>query len=395
VRITFISPFPIFPTHGGNRARTLTLIKSLRENGHQISFVLLDSRQLGDCEESRHRSFFGEKNFFFLRRNLLFNFFYYLLRSYRIILRSAKRRFAQTGFRSVDEIYYPPFTRQLKKIHAQLSADIVVVEYVHFSKAFDAFNNRVYKILDVHDSSSDLLTASEEAKGFRRAHAILAIQSAEAELFRLLLGEDADRVQVVSHLLDLNGRVDNANTEGVTFVGSSFDANIVSLKYFIDEVLPLIVTKIPSFKLFVAGSICKDIADQPSIKKLGQVDTLSAAFKAAPISVNPIRKGTGVKIKLLESMSLGVPAVSTEFGVQGIDSTFLGGVVRVSDDDARGFADAVIELTMDSSLRRRLGECGYTCAVRWNESQLTALEMVLTEAENFIARAKAAPGATF
>jgi glycosyltransferase involved in cell wall biosynthesis len=94
-------------------------------------------------------------------------------------------------------------------------------------------------------------------------------------------------------------------------------------------------------------------------------------------------------------MSLGVPAVSTEFGVQGIDSTFLGGVVRVSDDDARGFADAVIELTMDSSLRRRLGECGYTCAVRWNESQLTALEMVLTEAENFIARAKAAPGATF
>ena len=151
MRVTFISPFPIFPPHGGNRARTLTLITYLREMGHQISFVLLNSRQLGDYEEAPHQLFFGESNFIFLGRNPLWNFFYYLLRAYKIMMRFLKKHLGLKNFnlRSVDENYYRPFTRQIETISKQLNADIVVVEYVQFSRAFDAFKEGASALCDI------------------------------------------------------------------------------------------------------------------------------------------------------------------------------------------------------------------------------------------------------
>jgi hypothetical protein len=54
---------------------------------------------------------------------------------------------------------------------------------------------------------------------------------------------------------------------------------------------------------------------------------IADAFALASISINPIIKGTGVKIKLLESLSLGIPTVSTEHGVRGVADQFRKGVI--------------------------------------------------------------------
>jgi hypothetical protein len=381
MRITVVSPVPLFPPHGGNRARMLTLITQLRKLGHHVNFVLLDSRKKGDYAESSHVEFFGE-SFFILKRNPLSNALYLSARAWKMFTRLLKRRLGLRDLQSVDEIYFRPFTRQVAALENHLKSDIACVEYVQFSRAFAAFGQHTYKILDTHDSATGLVEADEEAAAFRRANAVLAIQDCEADMFRSQLGHDADRVAVVSHLLDLEQRLDVSNTIGATFVGSSFDANIASIRYFIDEVLPRVISELPWFKLSVAGSICNDIPDHPSILKLGRVDTLRTAFEASPISINPTRKGTGVKIKLLESMSCGVPIVSTEHGVRGIDPAFLTGVLRVRDKDARTFADAVIELAVNRSLRERLSESAYACAVRWHERQLDALKAILTNAQN-------------
>jgi len=88
-------------------------------------------------------------------------------------------------------------------------------------------------------------------------------------------------------------------------------------------------------------------------------------------------------------MSHGIPVISTKYGVDGIDPTFLDGVVRVDDDDVLGFARAVVELAMNSALRKRLGECSYKCALRWNEKQLSALKTLLSKAEEAMVKADA------
>ena len=82
-----------------------------------------------------------------------------------------------------------------------------------------------------------------------RANKIIAMQDEEAELFRRNLKSQYQRVHVVGHLLDMQECMDLSLTDGVAFIGSSFIANIISLRYFIDGVLPLILKEMPHFKL--------------------------------------------------------------------------------------------------------------------------------------------------
>jgi hypothetical protein len=294
-------------------------------------------------------------------------------------LRRAKRAMMGTvhHLTTIDEIYCDPFTRQMKAIDHLRKYDAVFVEYVHFSKAFGAFSPTAYRILDTHDTFAHEFAPAQEAAGLRRAHFTIAIQDAEAVILRELFGPDADRVHVLSHILDVSERVQAGSTAGATFVGSSFDANVVSITYFLKVVFPLILARLPQFKLFMAGSICEDVADHPSLVKLGQVATLADAFALAPISINPIIKGTGVKIKLLESLSLGIPTVSTEHGVRGVADQFRKGIICTADGDTHGFAAAVIRVFRDPALRQTMADDAFQAARIWNERQHSAMRHLL------------------
>src|SRR5262249_45098594 len=156
---------------------------------------------------------------------------------------------------SVDEIYYRPFSRQIQMIHQTIGFDLAIVSYVYFSKAFEAFGETTYKVLDTHDSFSEELPSPQEVKGFLRADCVLAAQEEEAAFMRKQLGREAGRVRVLSHILDTSTRISVDRTAGATFLGSSFDANIVSLRCFVVQVLPIILEMMPSFRLFIAGTI--------------------------------------------------------------------------------------------------------------------------------------------
>jgi polysaccharide biosynthesis protein PslH len=376
--IVFVSPYPLFPPYGGNRARMLALVRTLQAQAHNVSFVLLTSRRMGDFDENAHRAMLGDR-FYPLYRSPITNTLYLLKRFVQSQSRSVRSRFGKKVKRldSIDELYYGPFTVQLQALFAAKAPDAVIVEYAYFSRAFEAFPTSTLKILDTHDSFEREIVPDQERKGLARADFVLAIQNEEAERFRRLLGPDGDRVAVVSHILPEQSPLSCARSIGATFFGSSFVANLSSLQYFIHDVLPLVLIEAPEFKLVVAGSICRDIENHPAIRKLGTVDTIGDAFVDAPVLINPMRDGTGVKIKLLEAMSLGVPSVSTCFGVRGIDPTFLSGVITVPDQDSREFADKVVELYRDADQRAVLGARAFKDATRWNERQLAALNRLL------------------
>ena len=376
--IVIVSPYPLFPPYGGNRARMLTLIRTLQAQACDVSFVLLTSRQMGDFDQNAHRAMFGD-HFYPLYRSSISNTLYLSKQFVRVQFRSVRSRLGKKVKRldSIDELYYRPFTVQLQTLFAAKAPDAVIVLYAYFSRALEAFPSSTLKIVDTHDSFEREIAADQERKGLARADVVLAIQDEEAERFRRLLGPCGNRVAVVSHILAEQSPLSCARSIGATFFGSSFIANLASLRYFIDDVLPLVLIKAPEFKLVVAGSICRDIEDHPAICKLGTVSTVRDAFVDAPVLINPIRDGTGVKIKLLEAMSLGVPSISTCFGVRGIDPTFLGGVITVPDRDSKGFAKRVVELYRDADQRVVLGARAFKDAARWNERQLAALNRVL------------------
>lgn len=101
------------------------------------------------------------------------------------------------------------------------------------------------------------------------------------------------------------------------FLGSGNDANIISLKGFLRNIMPLVRAARPDIRLVLAGGICGKIEDEEGILKLGRVDDVKDAFTRAPLSINPITLGTGINIKLLDALAAGVPTISTRTGARG------------------------------------------------------------------------------
>jgi glycosyltransferase involved in cell wall biosynthesis len=87
------------------------------------------------------------------------------------------------------------------------------------------------------------------------------------------------------------------------------------------EIFPLIHKKNPSIQLHFAGSFLNvppNQADNAPIYIHGFVAESEIFMQTHGILVLPIKSGSGVRIKLLEAMNLGVPIVTTSAGAQGI-----------------------------------------------------------------------------
>ena len=88
--------------------------------------------------------------------------------------------------------------------------------------------------------------------------------------------------------------------------------------WFINNVLPLI--KRPDVRFVVMGGSAKKIEPYASKNVIvtGYVDCIDKYFSQAALFVAPLTKGAGIKVKILEAMSSGIPVVTSVVGIEGI-----------------------------------------------------------------------------
>jgi glycosyltransferase involved in cell wall biosynthesis len=87
--------------------------------------------------------------------------------------------------------------------------------------------------------------------------------------------------------------------------------------------------------------------DHENIEKVFFADNLNIYYHASKIAICPMLKGTGIKIKVVEAMSYGLPVVGTEKAVDGFSDKKNNGCL-VSDDE-KEFADIIKSLLNNSS----------------------------------------------
>lgn len=395
MRIALISTVPIFPCTGGNRARLLNLSQSMRNLGHDVEFIFLPSRRAGEADWQAHHDYFGAQGVHRLEREGLRDSLYMIT---RVARRTTRKIYGALGsdrshYYGLDEIFYTGFLPQLRDLHAARDYDAAIVIYVFNSKALDAFPDSVLKVIDTHDAFTDRhklfeaagrahagysLRGADEARGLERSHAVMAIQEREAVDFRELTNGTPTRVVTISHTLDRSRKVESPARRSACFIGSDFEANVVSLRYFIDQVMPLVLAVRPDFKLYVAGSVCNAVEDHPAIVKMGRVPHVADAMERGGILINPIVLGTGINIKLLDALACGVPVVSTEFGARGLEESGNGAVLTVPDWDAAGFSRLLLTLMTDDDLWRAASTRASQAAEDWDETQMRALGSVLS-----------------
>lgn len=403
MKVALVSAIPAVPASEGNRSRILQLTRAVRNLGHELHFIYVDTPIAADFNSTAHEAEFGCGYLHLISRqpsrfetrlvgDLSIEAEVIAFRAVRKVHRLLGR---DSGFYNhLDEFYYPEIGRQVRDIQRRLKIDAVIVEYAFHSRAFLGLPNDVLRILDTHDSFADrhkafVNTANKygywfsvppavECRAFRRAHVVVAIQEQEEQAFRQQLGEKPPVLATVSHILDLAGKVEDLASSDFLFLGSGNDANIISLKGFLRNVMPLVRAARPDIRLVLAGGICGKIEDGDGIVKLGRVDNLKEAFTRAPLSINPITLGTGINIKLLDALAAGVPTISTRTGARGLSERYRRGVVIVGDNDHQAFADAILQLASSRDQRQELGNKAFEDAIEWNRRQMTVLDNILT-----------------
>jgi glycosyltransferase involved in cell wall biosynthesis len=144
----------------------------------------------------------------------------------------------------------------------------------------------------------------------------------------------------------------------VLFLGGfGHPPNVDGALWFLKEILPLLTASIPDLKFIIAGSKPPQNIQKLTSKNIvvtGFIKDLAPQFSDLRVFVSPLRYGAGVKGKIITSMSYGVPVVTTSVGAEGIGLEDRQNALIV--DDAKKFAEAVLELYRDEDLWNRLSQ---------------------------------------
>jgi len=163
-----------------------------------------------------------------------------------------------------------------------------------------------------------------------------------------------NNVEVIApYLYDSNKMIKHCSFEDskdILFVGSSHGPNLDGLLWFIHNIFPIVVKRIPDICLNIVGSsVANEILaiKSPNIKIIGYLseEKLSNLYSKTRLAIAPLRYGEGIKGKIIDSLYHSTPVVTTAIGIEGIDNSY--GLIKCSDVNEE-FAQIIIDLYTNS-----------------------------------------------
>lgn len=167
---------------------------------------------------------------------------------------------------------------------------------------------------------------------------------------------DDERLVLVERRIR-EGTISSGNQ--LLFVGGfRHQPNVDGIKWFMSGAWPIIKAAVPDATLVIAGSSptveVRKFADH-SVTVTGEVsdEELRRLYATTQVAIVPLRFGGGMKGKILEAISFGVPLVTTSVGIQGLtDSDF-----ALVADDSETFASKVIFALLDKGGNESRDRC--------------------------------------
>lgn len=348
------------PVHG-NRARNRALVQALRTAGHRIHYLRWsDSATEPDPIEAM-RSLVDESCFLRARATRLER--RYLRTARQLALRLPRPLWwplARDRFRS--HLCPRALLQETERILRGRRYAAVIADYANLGPiAALARRHGALGIIDTHDllwqradairrervfPTGTIIDAAQETAMLREADLVVAIQPREAEWLR---GElDPSRVLLVEHGIELPDAepYPAAAPPVLTLVASDNKQNQHGLAWFIAEAWPRVLAELPRATLRVHGPLSTHRACRgPRVDACGIAEGLGRVYREATVLLNPIRAGSGLKIKSVEAMAHGRALVTTPTGADGLLPEASDAIVVA--DGAAAFAHGCVGLLRD------------------------------------------------
>ena len=383
LRVLGITPTPTHPATAGNRVRCKALLDRLEALGATVRLVHIAHEPGDDAAMRLHWSRGGFVSVPFRQPRPRYARLNRALRALRRI----------TGItiqerRDVDDWCDPATAPAIHHEVETFQPHAIVMVYIWNSALLEGLPRDVVRVLDAQDVFTNRdermraagvaqnwfsVSAVEEARGVSRFDVVLAIQEQEAGHYRAMT---AGKVVTVGHFLPEFDTGPVSRHACLLIVASDNAVNVDGVQWFLREVWPLVHAARPDAEVRIAGRVCQLLTPAPGVSLLGAVDDLVPLYTQSRIVVNPLRGGTGLKIKGAEALAAGRPVLSTPSAAEGLESAVGSGLVIAH--DAASMASAAVSLLHDDGEAERLGAAARQFAARWNRLQHAAFDEVFT-----------------
>lgn len=347
MRILYFYPENPLLKNQGNNARALALLKYFKNRKIIVDYVGINDSNFNydDINNLREKNLINEgyllKSLSRKKNQLRYFFLYSLPRKIRNEFKDFNRtRFGQEKL--FDDIL------------SKNNYDFILISYAYWSTLLKDSkhlgNSKL--IIDTHDFLTSQFQNNKQfqlGKYFEREieilnkfDKVLVISNEEKFVFSQFLEKE---VSIVTHALEenFNSHITSKKYD-LVYVASNNDHNIKSAKWFFTNVYPKLDKNL---KICVVGRISNYCIDGENIHKIDFVEDLDAIYKDSKIAICPMLTGTGLKIKVIEAMSFGIPIVCNERGVDGLLNKTNNGCLVTNNPDQ--FARFIQRLSQDET----------------------------------------------
>jgi len=151
----------------------------------------------------------------------------------------------------------------------------------------------------------------------------------------------------------------------VIFCGAmDYSPNVDALRWFFAEIHQILLKKVPEVKILIVGKNpideVKAYGSRVGVTVTGGVPDVRPYYRRSWLQMVPLRIGGGTRLKIVESLAIGTPVVSTTIGAQGLD--LIDGENILYSDDPESFASNIARALTDRTLRENLERNGISTA---------------------------------
>lgn len=331
-KILYFMPDPPTRNDQGNRTRVKQILEYFQSRSNFLEVDYMAVKEWADWNEQDTRAF--KTNFPDIgltlankkmpKNNKLKYFFRYKLPN---TLRSLKKKYRKNLITDYTTIQIErDFNTQLQ----QKKYDIIIISYVIWARLID--NNPYLKGVKLINDTHDFMTAQyKDRKGFLLGktfekemellslfHEIWSLSADEQYLFSQFIPAKHQFVPVVYEDRGSDSRPSHRFTESkydIIYVASDNENNKKSITWFFKYVYPLLPANI---SICVVGLICNHFPSFPNVEKHLFINDLSDYYLRSKISICPMLAGTGIKVKVVEALSYGLPVVCSLRGLDGL-----------------------------------------------------------------------------
>jgi glycosyltransferase involved in cell wall biosynthesis len=202
-----------------------------------------------------------------------------------------------------------------------------------------------------------------EKKYWREANRVVAMSEADKTVMKSLVpGIHVDLVPngVDSQFFKLNRNKRAGQPKTILFVGQfKWLQNREAVEILLTKIWPLIQKKMPDTKLWIVGrsapeSLKKFESDKVTVSS--NIKTITDAYLNADVMLAPIYGPGGTRYKILESMACGLPVVTTEIGIEGLNA--IDGRHVLIGNKPEELAQKTIDVLSDKKLSEKLASEG-------------------------------------